>query len=131
MMRSRRMQPLRQSLQTLILLRTSFKKYAFTAYAPTPTSITNVAFIKHILQTWCVYGICSHTGNHYKRWFDQGHPSTMMCLWSMQPHQQSLQTLIWSRISFKNDAFMACAATSVIITNDDFIKDILQKWCVF
>ena len=49
----------------------------------------------------------------------------------MQPHRQSLHTLILSRTSFKNDAFTAYAATPAIIKNVDFNKDILQKLCVY
>ena len=50
----------------------------------------------------------------------------MMGLEGVRPCQQSSQTLNWSRTSFNDDAFWAYAATPAIITNSDFIKNILQ-----
>jgi len=45
----------------------------------------------------------------------------------MQPQQQSLQMLRLSKTTFNKDAFTAYAATPAIITNIDFVKDILDK----
>jgi hypothetical protein len=85
MMRLRHMQPHRQSLQTLIWSRTSFNNDVFMEYAAAPAIITNVDLIKDILQKWCVHGVCSHIGNHYKRWFYQRHPSKMMRILNALP----------------------------------------------